>query len=60
VLLRPPLQWHTLLLWGLPPTVLLGGMIGLLVIARRRKIPATPDAELSDTERRRLSTLVDP
>ena len=60
VLLRPPLQWHTLLLWGLPPAVLLGGIIGLLVMARRRKTPAAPDAELSDSERRRLSTLVDP
>src|SRR5476651_229511 len=26
VLLKPPLQLHTLLLWGLPPLALLGGM----------------------------------
>jgi cytochrome c-type biogenesis protein CcmH len=60
VLLRPPLQWHTLLLWGLPPAVLLAGMIVLAVMARRRKIVAATPVELSDAERRRLSTLVEP
>ena len=60
VLLRPPLQWHTLLLWGLPPAVLLGGMIGLFVMARRRKNVMAPTVELSDAERRRLSILVEP
>jgi len=60
VLLRPPLQWHTLLLWGLPPAVLLTGMIALLAMARRRKIVATAPAELNDAEQRRLAALVKP
>jgi cytochrome c-type biogenesis protein CcmH len=60
VLLRPQLQWHTLLLWGLPPAVLLTGMITLLAMARRRKIVATAPAELSDAEQRRLAALVKP
>jgi cytochrome c-type biogenesis protein CcmH len=36
VLLRPPLEWHTLLLWGLPPAALITGMIGLFIMSRRR------------------------
>jgi cytochrome c-type biogenesis protein CcmH len=30
VLLKPPLEWHTLILWGLPPAVLIAGLIGLV------------------------------
>src|SRR5476649_1144220 len=37
VLLKPPFELHTLLLWGLPPLGLLAGMIALFVLARRRK-----------------------
>ena len=29
VLLKPPLRWHTLLLWGLPPAALIAGMRAL-------------------------------
>jgi cytochrome c-type biogenesis protein CcmH len=60
VLLKPPLEWHTLLLWGLPPATLIAGMIALIVLARRRKIVTAAPGELSDAERRRLSTLVEP
>jgi cytochrome c-type biogenesis protein CcmH len=35
VLLKPPFEKHTLLLWGLPPLVLIVGLIWLLVRARR-------------------------
>jgi cytochrome c-type biogenesis protein CcmH len=58
VLLRPPLEWHTLLLWGLSPAVLLAGIIGLIVIARRRQA-ATPTT-LSEAEQRRVAALVEP
>ena len=58
VLLRPPLEWHTLLLWGLSPAVLLAGIIGLIVIARRRQA-ATPPT-LSEAEQRRVAALVEP
>jgi cytochrome c-type biogenesis protein CcmH len=60
VLLKPPLEWHTLLLWGLPPATLVAGMVALVVLARRRKIATVAPAELSDAERRKLSTLVEP
>lgn len=59
VLLRPPLKWHTLLLWALPPAALIAGLIGLLMRVSRRR-PAGPEpVALSQEEERRLSTLVD-
>jgi cytochrome c-type biogenesis protein CcmH len=36
VLLKPPLNEHTMLLWFLPPLVLAGGAIALVLYARRR------------------------
>ncbi|HZL40304.1 MAG TPA: cytochrome c-type biogenesis protein, partial [Pseudolabrys sp.] len=36
VLLKPPLQLDTLLLWGLPPTALVAGLIVLVILGRRR------------------------
>jgi len=61
VLLKPPLEWHTLLLWGLPPAALTGGMVSLLLMARRRnKVTAREGEGLSKEEKLRLSTLVDP
>ena len=60
VLLRPPLEWHTLLLWGLPPAALAAGTIGLFIMSRRRRPVATEAAPLSRDEEQRLSTLVDP
>jgi cytochrome c-type biogenesis protein CcmH len=59
VLLRPPLEWHTLLLWGLPPAALAAGTIGLFIMSRRRRSVATEAAPLSRDEEQRLSTLVD-
>ena len=59
VLLRPRLEWHTLLLWGLPPAALIAGAIGLVLMARRRKETSLAAEALSTEEQRRLSTLVD-
>jgi cytochrome c-type biogenesis protein CcmH len=59
VLLRPRLEWHTLLLWGLPPAALIAGAIGLVLMARRRKKTSLAPEALSTEEQRRLSTLVD-
>jgi len=59
VLLRPPFEWHTLLLWGVSPVVLIGGMIGLIVIARRRKTGTPASLELSAAEQRRIEALLD-
>ena len=60
VLLKPPLEFHTLLLWGASPAVLLGGIIALVLMARRRKAAAVEPAALSREEQQRLSTLVEP
>src|SRR6185503_21122937 len=60
VLLKPPFEKHTLVLWGLPPLVLGGGLLWLWTRARRHgSRHQAPDA-LNQEEQRRLSTLVDP
>ena len=60
VLLKPPLELHTLLLWGLPPVALLAGMLALVVLARRRKTVNVEPAALSGDEQRRMASLVKP
>jgi cytochrome c-type biogenesis protein CcmH len=59
VLLKPRFEMHTLLLWGLPPAALLGGMAALFLLARKRRRPAA-EPGLSTDEQRRLSALVGP
>jgi cytochrome c-type biogenesis protein CcmH len=59
VLLKPPLELHTLLLWGLPPAALIVGMIGLIAMARRRNAATVAAPALSEAEQRTLSTLVE-
>src|SRR5262245_22129393 len=59
VLLKPPLEWHTILLWGLPPAALIAGFVGLMIKVRRQKPTASGTEALSQDEERRLSTLVD-
>ena len=56
VLLKPVMQWHTALLWALPPLVLVIGGVALVALARRRQ-PAAVETELSAAERKKLSTL---
>jgi cytochrome c-type biogenesis protein CcmH len=60
VLLRPPLQLDTLLLWGLPPAALLAGLAALLVMARRRRTVNLQAPILTTAEQRRIATLVEP
>ena len=60
VLLRPPLDWNTLFLWGLPPAALFAGTIALFIMSRRRRMASLEEATLTQDEERRLSTLVDP
>jgi cytochrome c-type biogenesis protein CcmH len=59
VLLKPRLEWHTLLLWGLPPAALIGGVFGLFLMMRRSNSANPEPAPLSKEEQRRLSTLVE-
>jgi len=56
ILLKPPLNMGTILLWGTPPAILLIGALALLLRARRRQ--ADP-AELSEDERRKLAAILD-
>jgi cytochrome c-type biogenesis protein CcmH len=60
VLLKPPLEVSTLILWGASPAVLLIGIVALFVMARKRKTVAMETAALSRDEQQRLSTLVGP
>jgi cytochrome c-type biogenesis protein CcmH len=42
VLLKPPLSWHTAVLWGLPPGILVIGIAVMIIMARRRNaMPAS-------------------
>ena len=60
VLLKPPLSWHTALLWGLPPGVLLIGVAAIVVVLTRRRgaAPATEPANLTAAEERRVAELM--
>jgi cytochrome c-type biogenesis protein CcmH len=59
VLLRPPLGWHTVLLW-LAPGLLLGvGAIVLLAASRRRSQASLTEPELTPQEKARLARLED-
>jgi cytochrome c-type biogenesis protein CcmH len=59
VLLKPPFELRTFILWGLPPVALILGIIGLLVALRRRQMQSNETEILSQAEQQRLSTLVD-
>ena len=60
VLLRPPLSWHTAVLWCLPPAALIIGMTLILAVIRRSRAapPAHEAANLSPAEETRLSDLL--
>jgi cytochrome c-type biogenesis protein CcmH len=60
VLLRPPLEPHTLLLWFLPPLALAGGAVALWMRSRRRfRSMITEGSEkLSPDEEVRLAALM--
>jgi cytochrome c-type biogenesis protein CcmH len=59
VLLKPRLEWQTLLLWGLPPAVLMVGIVALFVQIRRRNRAVAELPPLTAEEHQKLSTLVD-
>lgn len=60
VLLKPRLEWHTLILWGTMPVVLVIGAIALFVNARRRNAiaAAAAPAHLDASEREALKRLM--
>ena len=57
ILLKPPFQTDTLLLWGLPPLAFVIGLVSLLTMARRRRTVNLSAPQLSDAEKKRLATL---
>jgi cytochrome c-type biogenesis protein CcmH len=57
ILLKPPLETGTLLLWGLAPAVLLIGVGALFMMARRRKTVALESVALSAEEQHRIDHL---
>ena len=60
VLLKPPLSWHTVVLWGWPPTVLLVGAVMVVVDLRRRRASRASEdqANLTAAEEARLAELL--
>ena len=60
VLLKPPFELNTLLLWAVSPAVLLIGIIALFVMARRRRAAIPPAPPLSEAEQKKLAMLVEP
>jgi len=60
VLLKPRFEWHTALLWAVPPgAVVIGGLV-LWSLRRRRRDPADGgSAALTAAEQAKLATLVE-
>ncbi len=55
VLLRPPFNAVTALLWAMPVVALGGGV--LVILSRRRRLAGVEPVPLSEAERRRLEEL---
>ncbi|MGB8628194.1 MAG: cytochrome c-type biogenesis protein [Xanthobacteraceae bacterium] len=59
VLLKPRLSWHTALLWGLPPMLLLvGGALVVVSLTRRSRAVGGENAELSNVEEKQLADIL--
>jgi cytochrome c-type biogenesis protein CcmH len=59
VLLKPPFEWHTALLWLTPAAALLAGAIAVFLAVRRRRAGVAGPAPLSPEEERRLGEMMD-
>lgn len=57
VLLNPVFAWHTLLLWGTVPLVLLGAVVLLISRGRNRQTPSKSMTSLTDDEQSVLDSL---
>lgn len=58
VLLRPPFNAYTFILWAAPALVLLAGAAGIFMAVRRKRVVRTVPA-LSDQEREALDRILD-
>jgi cytochrome c-type biogenesis protein CcmH len=59
VLLKPPFEWYTAMLWLTPAAALLAGAIAMFIAVRRRRLGGAGPAPLSPEEERRLSEMMD-
>lgn len=57
VLLRPPFNWSTLLLWATPALALLGGLLAIWRTRRHASQTGIGSIELTEAERQRLAAL---
>jgi len=60
ILLKPPLSWNTIALWGAPPALLLLGIATIVLVERRRRAtrPASETAALTAAEQARLAEIL--
>jgi cytochrome c-type biogenesis protein CcmH len=58
VLLRPPVNAYTIILWAAPALVLLAGAAGILIAVRRKRVVRTVSA-LSEQEEEALARILD-
>jgi cytochrome c-type biogenesis protein CcmH len=59
VLLRPPFEWHTAILWLTPLFAVLVGAIALLAAIRRRRVSTPALLPLDPDEERQLREVLD-
>ena len=59
VLLKPPFEWHTALLWLTPVLALLAGALAIFAAVRRRRLGIIAPVPLSPEEERRLGEVID-
>lgn len=60
ILLKPPLAWNTIALWGAPPALLLLGIAMIVMVERRRRamLPAGDGPNLTAAEQARLAEIL--
>jgi len=58
ILLKPPVNAKTILLWAIPFATLALGGVAIVIAGRRRRASAAPAAALTADERRRLEHLL--
>ena len=58
ILLKPPVNIETILLWAVPFATLLLGGVGIFIASRRHPLSAAQPTTLSEDERRRLQRLL--
>jgi cytochrome c-type biogenesis protein CcmH len=58
ILLKPPVNAKTILLWAIPFATLVLGGLAIAIASRRRRATAAPTAALTEEEQRRLDHML--